>query len=174
MTEDTTFLYFAYGSNMSTARLRQRTPSAQPMGIGQLKGHRLMFHKVGRDCSAKCDIVTSAESDLVWGVLFEVALKDKPSLDRAEGLGNGYEYKKVEVMSNRETVTAGTYYATHIDPGLLPFDWYLNFVLQGATEHRLPSEYIKKIASVKAIKDPNKERSLQNISILKDHKKTTE
>lgn len=31
--------YFAYGSNMATARLRARMPSAQPIGIATLPGH---------------------------------------------------------------------------------------------------------------------------------------
>ncbi|TNF88372.1 MAG: gamma-glutamylcyclotransferase, partial [Gammaproteobacteria bacterium] len=39
--------YFAYGSNMSPARLQARVPSARPLGVYRLKGHRLSFHKRG-------------------------------------------------------------------------------------------------------------------------------
>ena len=40
-----TFLYFAYGSNMSERRLRKRVPSAKVVGTGILKNHCLTFQK---------------------------------------------------------------------------------------------------------------------------------
>lgn len=48
-------LYFAYGSNMSSARLRARVPSCRPIGIAFLPGHELRFHKRSKDGSGKCD-----------------------------------------------------------------------------------------------------------------------
>ena len=41
--------YFAYGSNMSVARLRMRTPSARKVGLFRLASHDLRFHKRGAD-----------------------------------------------------------------------------------------------------------------------------
>lgn len=41
------FLYFAYGSNNSPARLRTRTPSAEPIEAARLPGFRLVFDKWG-------------------------------------------------------------------------------------------------------------------------------
>ena len=65
-------VYFAYGSNMLTARLRERTPSATPIGIGRLTGHVLSWDKRSRaDGSGKCDAeATGHERDVIWGVLF--------------------------------------------------------------------------------------------------------
>ena len=37
--------YFAYGSNMSIVRLKQRVPSAQKVGIVTLKNHQLRFSR---------------------------------------------------------------------------------------------------------------------------------
>ena len=48
-------LYFAYGSNMLTARLRERMPSCKPLGIAKLPGHALRFHKRSKDQSGKCN-----------------------------------------------------------------------------------------------------------------------
>ncbi|MDH5537901.1 MAG: gamma-glutamylcyclotransferase [Rhizobacter sp.] len=169
MTASATFVNFAYGSNMSTRRLRQRTPSARPVGVGQLGGHRLMWHKIGQDGSAKCDILeTGRPHDIVWGVLFEIALADRPSLDRAEGLGNGYEHKSVSVLTDAGMQAAGAYYATHIDANLRPFDWYLAFVLQGAHEHGLPAHYLASIESVGAVVDTDIDRRERNFALLRD------
>lgn len=101
------FIYFAYGSNMSTRRLRERTPSAKPLGRARCK-HQLIFHKIGRDGSAKCDIYESGRAcDIVCGVLFEISLDERYLLDCAEGLSYGYEYKTVRVKNNQSVIEAG-------------------------------------------------------------------
>lgn len=162
------FIYFAYGSNMLTRRLRDRTPSAKPLGIGQIMEHQLIFHKIGRDGSAKCDIFqTGRAGDIVWGVLFEISTGEQYLLDRAEGLGCGYEYKTVRVKSNKSVIEAGAYYATHINAKLQPFDWYWHFVLQGAKEHGLPNSYLNSLKSWSMVIDPDPERRTRNFSLLK-------
>ena len=58
---------FAYGSNMLTARLRERVSSAAAVGIGRLPGHVLKWHKRSRDGSGKCDIEsTGLNEEVVW------------------------------------------------------------------------------------------------------------
>ncbi len=64
--------YFAYGSNMLTARLHERVPSATPIGIGQLEGHALRWDKRSwRDGSGKCDAAPNlrANGPMLFGVL---------------------------------------------------------------------------------------------------------
>ena len=46
-------LYFAYGSNLSSPRLRARVPSARPEGVARLEGQRLALDKPGRDGTAR-------------------------------------------------------------------------------------------------------------------------
>lgn len=154
-------LYFAYGSNMSLARLRERVPSALALGCGVLKKHDLRFHKSSTDGSAKCDAFsTDNQQDIIYGALFNISPAEKPSLDRAEGLGYGYTEKEVTVMlANSEVVRAITYIAIKIDQSLQPYSWYVQHVLIGAQETSLPKEYIKvKIKAVETVDDQNKYR----------------
>ena len=155
---------------MSTRRLRDRAPSAKPLEIARLDGHRLAWHKVGRDGSAKCDIQkTGRPHDSVWGVLFAIAEGERPYLDRAEGLGRGYAYKMIRVLtSNMEAIEAGAYYATHIDASLRPFDWYLAFVLAGAREHGLPESYARGLNAIAAVVDPDAKRCKRNRELLQN------
>ena len=68
-----TFTYFGYGSNMLTCKLKDRCPSAVPIGICKIKKHSLKFHKVSDDKSGKCDCeLTQIETDEVYGVLFRI------------------------------------------------------------------------------------------------------
>jgi gamma-glutamylcyclotransferase len=142
---------FAYGSNMLARRLQERAPSARPIGTGLLRGHALRWHKVGRDLSGKCDILSTGDpGDVVHGVLYELSLGDKPALDAAEGLGAGYEEKEVDIQTPTGVVRAHVYYATHIDPAVVPYTWYKALVVAGAQQHALPAEYISKLLAAPA------------------------
>ena len=147
-----TYLYFAYGSNMSSERLLARTPSAVSLGRARLPGYTLRWHKLGRDGSGKCDIESSdAPDSAVWGVLYEIDLADKDHLDAVEGLGVGYDGQTVRVQTDTGVSDAFTYKARpdKIDPALRPLAWYKGHVLRGATQHGLPGEYVRRIAAVK-------------------------
>ena len=150
-----TILYFAYGSNMSTRRLVARVPSARAISVAMLRGHRLAFHKIGKDGSAKCDVASTGDpNDVVHGVVYAIPCSEKSTLDKIEGLGYGYAEKEVVVLSESgEAFEAVTYYATNIDASLKPADWYLEHVLRGAREHGLPAEYIRKIEAIESIPD---------------------
>jgi len=41
-----------------------------------------------------------------------------------------------------------------VNRNLQPYDWYLNLVLAGAREHKLPQAYVDKIAAIQSIPDP--------------------
>ena len=81
-------LYFAYGSNMATERLRARVPSARLMGSAVLAGHALRFHKPGsNDGSAKCDAACTGDAaDTVFGALYSIDTTELVLLDKFEGL----------------------------------------------------------------------------------------
>ncbi len=155
--------YFAYGSNMSLLRLRQRAPSAARIGVFILEKHELRFHKLSDDGSGKCDAYhTNHSSHVVMGALFDIDRGDKPALDAAEGLGNGYEQKWVQVKNHAgERHDAFTYYATHIDPALKPYSWYLNHVLVGAQETQVSALYLQAIESTASLEDPNLRRDAE-------------
>lgn len=120
-------LYFAYGSNMCTGRLKQRVPSAAPLFAAKLNGHRLTFHKRSKDGSGKGDAeYTGDDRDFVWGVVFELQELEKRDLDNAEGLGHGYSEKLVTVITRLgKECAALMYYADDKDVKLRPYSWYL-------------------------------------------------
>ncbi len=150
--------YFAYGSNMLTARLRERVPSATAIGIGQLAGHVLRWDKrSGRDGSGKCDAeATGRPEDVVWGVVFELDAEDKPALEKAEGVGGGYIEKTVQVLTDAGPLTAVTYYAIDKDASLRPYHWYKALVIAGAREHGLPASYRSRLELVVTVSDANR------------------
>ena len=163
-------VYFAYGSNMSTARLRERMPSCKPLGIATLPGHALHFHKHSADKSGKCNAFASGNDNSVIGVLFSFDPAERAKLDEAEGVGSGYEHTMVTVINDKgRRRKVLTYLATpgYIDDSLKPYSWYKDFVLAGGREHGLPPEYIAEyIQSVEAIEDANKTRDKKQRATL--------
>ena len=158
--------YFAYGSNMSLNRLRQRVPSAVPIGIFSLPKHKLIFHKVGKDGTAKCNAyLTHDPSDMIIGRLYETDADEKSILDRVEGLGYGYDEKVIKVFNTKTSFKATTYYATNMDNTLKPFTWYKKHVLVGAYEANLPKAYINIIEAIPAVADYDTRREAQELSI---------
>ena len=157
--------YFAYGSNMLTARLRARVPSATPVDRARLADHRLAWRMAGPDGSAKCDIAP-APGEVVHGVLFRLSGEELPLLDAAEGLGEGYDRETVNVTTTEgESVAALTYRALVHDPDRRPYDWYKGFVVAGAREHGLPAEYLARLEEVVAGEDPDRDRAAANFAL---------
>ncbi len=153
-------LYFAYGSNMLTERLRVRCGSATPLCTAVADGYALAFSKKGRDGSGKATIVSCSGGDRTCGVLFNLDERELPALDRYEGAGSGYDRVPnllVRARDNDRRPAVTTYIARPdaIDGSLSPFDWYLGLVAAGARQHALPADYIRKVEAVPSVRDPH-------------------
>ncbi|MEH6357612.1 MAG: gamma-glutamylcyclotransferase family protein [Pseudomonadales bacterium] len=160
--------YYAYGSNLHPARLGARIPSSQLVGVAELAGYQLAFHKRGADLSAKCNAVNSGDlTDSLFGALFSISAAEKPILDEIEG--PGYAVYDVVVEHAGVPYRAFIYMADaeYIDNSLLPFQWYKDFVLLGARFQSFPDEQLQLIDAVPSINDANVDRQAKNESILK-------
>jgi gamma-glutamylcyclotransferase len=157
------FLYFAYGSNMSSRRLTapKRAPSATRVAVGYVPGRRLTFDKFStRDQSGKCDCeATDNPSDRVYGVVYRIAAFERASLNEAEGLHRGYRDEILTVVIGEVTHDALAYIATDKRRGLPVFDWYLEHVLAGAAENELPSGYVEVLRQTPTVVDENNGRA---------------
>lgn len=168
MGAERTFLNFAYGSNMLTRRIQERVPSARRIATATLAGYELRWHKVNRDGSGKCDIVrVQTPQAKVLGVVYEILSAQKPALDAAEGLDNGYDETQLVVQAAGGEMQVQTYFATKIDPASVPYRWYKALVVAGAKEHGLPSAYIGTLEAVMAVADADAPRAAKNFAMAK-------
>lgn len=143
--------YFAYGSNMATARLRARAASARPLGAARLDGFAWRCSKHSLDGTAKANLAPDGEAE-TWGVLYEVEGADLEALDRSEG---GYERIVVVVqLGDAELREAYTYVSQRLCEGdVAPADWYLALVVAGAREHGLPDAWVRSIESARGVRE---------------------
>lgn len=160
---------FAYGSNMPTARIQERCPSARFVGVAELPGYQLRWHKRSQDGSGKCDIVrANQQGTSVFGVLYEIANSEKADLDRAEGLGSGYDETEIEVHRGVERLIVKAYVASSdaVFPTLRPYTWYRALAVAGAKEHGLPTDYIAGLESAPANEDPDRARHDRRMRLI--------
>src|SRR5205823_3802603 len=77
-------LYFAYGSNMDWAQMKERCPCAKFVCRAKLPSHRLAFTL--RSCRRRCGVadILSDETREVWGVVYELLEIELKNVDRDE------------------------------------------------------------------------------------------
>jgi hypothetical protein len=161
-----TFFYFAYGSNLLTARLRERTPTARVVGPSVLERHGLRWHNSGADGSGKCDVVACHDAQSrVLGVVYEIHARDKPRLDAAESLGVCYGERVADVLLADRTLQASLYYGLKTDPTLVPYDWYKALVLAGAREHGFDLHYVADMQCVPCKVDSDSTRATHHFRL---------
>jgi len=143
-------LYAAYGSNLHPLRLAERTPSARLVTTSFLSDWSLHFHKLGKDGSGKCNIISGSGG--VHVAIFDISAEDKLALDKIEGLGSGYSELLLTIPGIGECASY-TAQETHIDITLVPYDWYRELVLMGARVHGFPNNYLDRINSRPVCRD---------------------
>lgn len=146
-------IYFAYGSNMKIDRVTKRVPSAKTFGYAKLMDKKLVFNKISTDGSGKANIIDS-KNNVVVGVLFDL---DKDEIMKLDEIEKGYERQDVTVFGNDEIpIHAFTYISTQTNDELIPYDWYLNFLIDGADENLLPKDYIDCLRRFDSMPDTRK------------------
>ncbi|KAI0436990.1 hypothetical protein F4803DRAFT_571393 [Xylaria telfairii] len=107
-------LYFAYGSNLSTAQMRSRCPSSTPVGLAHLTGWTWIINERGyanivakkyRDSPHNGTVDRAEDQALkavpgtgVYGLIYRLHPDDEKDLDIYEGVGYAYERVMLEVV----------------------------------------------------------------------------
>jgi gamma-glutamylcyclotransferase (GGCT)/AIG2-like uncharacterized protein YtfP len=156
--------YLAYGSNLHPLRLTERVRSAQFIGIVEMEGKRLAFHKRSIDGSGKCMFYeTGNPTDAVYAALYQFDSGERAELDRLEGLGSGYsaQLAKVQVAGCSYLPFIYVAQSAYISASLSPYEWYKSMVMLGGAFHHLPTAYMNSICSIPAIPDPDGARAAE-------------
>jgi gamma-glutamylcyclotransferase len=137
-------IYFAYGSNMRSARLLRRIGTARALGPVHISDWRLTYNKPGLDGSGKANLVAEAGAKS-WGVAYEIATRSWEQLDSFE-----LDYQRAHFrleQSDGSNLEAQAYLFLREEARVLvPSRDYLDHLLVGAREHGLPSDYITTIS----------------------------
>lgn len=137
--------YFAYGSNLSRKQFHSRAGNVLEEIKGELKNYELVFNKKVRGGTASANI-RPATGKSVRGVLYKIPEAAYRALDRFEGAPEHYRRIEVRVTADdSREIFAQVYIASKVEKGLRPAPHYLQTIVEGATEHGLPEDYVQGI-----------------------------
>jgi hypothetical protein len=138
--------YFAYGSNMDTAQMTQRCPTALPIGPVLLHDHRLVFNRSGTYRPGGVANLEPASGHRVYGMLWKLSADDLRGLDDTED-PRAYHRSKLTVYSLTGQPHTGVhvYLATPDRDDDIPDTQYLDVVITAGRTVGLPPEYIQEL-----------------------------
>ncbi|XP_055067568.2 gamma-glutamylcyclotransferase [Misgurnus anguillicaudatus] len=151
-----TFLYFAYGSNLLKERLQLRNPSAIVYCVAKLKDYKLAFgnHKGQASQRWHGGVATIEHSpgDEVWGVVWRMNISDLESLDSQESVKMGmYSPMDVSVSTSDQDLSCRTYIMNSCVYAP-PSPQYLEVIVMGAEQNGLPEDYKEKLRAIETNK----------------------
>lgn len=121
--------YFAYGSNLSTKRMRGRCPDSQPKFTATLPNYRLIFVGWSRTWRGGVASIKPFRGDRVLGAVYEVSEK---CLGRLDSYETGYNRLNVTVFDeDGQPVEAVTYIKSVPSEETRPSAEYLSMMQQG-------------------------------------------
>lgn len=142
MSNTETLIYFAYGSNLKKEQLNERDVVIYSSHKGFIKDYKLEFNKKSVDGSSKANIA-KLQDGIVWGICFEL---DKEGFENLRRFEKGYEELEINVYDENQEIlsTARTFISDKIS-NELPTKEYLDRIIQGAEQHKLPKDYINQL-----------------------------
>ncbi len=161
-----TYQYAAYGSNLHPIRLKKRVPSAAHIGTGFITPWNLRFNKKSdRDGTGKCSIARGGAG--VFLAIYEIDSAEKWKLDRAEGLGSGYNEITISVPDYGDCLT---YVADEgaTEETLHPVDWYKEMVIVGCEFNQFPTDYLQAIKATESCRDTDDQRSRRKWELVEE------
>jgi hypothetical protein len=138
--EATMPLYFAYGTNMNRAAMARRCPRSKPLGVARLARHRLGLMAEG------FATVAADPSQMVYGLLWDLALADTRPLDAYEDVSSGLYVKKVQPVLKQSggSARALVYFGRGRGQGdAQPQPGHIEEIIAAARELGLPASYVR-------------------------------
>lgn len=158
------FLYFAYGSNLLSARLATRCPSAAFVGLAGAPDHTTAFDVRATDGSTKLGL-RRCLGTIAHGAVWSIAEDDRPGLAAAEGL-NYVEVDDFAVIGGSgEPLPVVTWLPKRPAEAGRPWTWYRDLVIAGAEECGLPEATIAAFETTDADEDPVVDRATRLVAM---------
>lgn len=147
-------LYFAYGADMLDEHIRTRCFSPEFVAVAKLTGHRLTFFGHSYIWDGACETVVSDDSSDVWGVVYKLSDYEGLELDsyqdvRLDGAGQYFHYPVTVTDTDGNTHYPLIYKKNLLGEETLPSEPYMDVIIAGATDRKLPNDYTVKLKGYK-------------------------
>lgn len=128
-------IYFAYGSNLCKAQMKDRCPDARPLGKFFLRSARLVFRGAA-DC-------IHAKDETCPGALWRITSRCERALDAYEGISGGHYRKEFVRLNGVKGEDRLMFYVTDSEGVFPPAERYLSIIRRGYKDFGLPLDYLE-------------------------------
>jgi gamma-glutamylcyclotransferase len=137
------YLYFAYGANMSPSQMRQRCPGAARIGTAIAYGWNRNFRVVAPHMGSKAAAAGIEKNDdpttYIEGVVYDLTAEEKRAIDEIEA--GGYKPDEISFKLGGKHVKGFTHMPIHLssETDLTPTQEYIESIVEGAETNGLNS-----------------------------------
>jgi gamma-glutamylcyclotransferase (GGCT)/AIG2-like uncharacterized protein YtfP len=142
-----TMLHYAYGSSLSYGFLRSHCPSARFLMRADLPNFRVAFPFYSQRRQGGISSILPEPGGLVHGVIYEVPDEEMLHLDEVESVPHGLYARETFLVlgEDGEWHRADLYRVVKPTGPYQPARSYVELMLEGAVEHRLPQTYVEEL-----------------------------
>ncbi len=146
--------YFAYGSNLNLEDLKkwcekrnEDIPKLENPKITKLENFAIGFTRNSNERGGGVADLIFSKENFCYGIIFDATKYDFKILDKKEGVKEDKTgaYERLELENDVITYKVRVKDADFIQPS----DEYLNIIIDGARNHKLPNGWIEKLESFK-------------------------
>jgi gamma-glutamylcyclotransferase (GGCT)/AIG2-like uncharacterized protein YtfP len=132
-------LYFAYGTNISSQRMKERCKYFKKISLAKLFGYQFIFNQRG------VATVVKKPGSTVWGVLYDIDKDALNALDGFEGYPVRYDRKKVEVRDKKDNTFNAIMYIDYRSQEGVARPEHKKIILKCHQDDGFPEKYINDI-----------------------------
>jgi gamma-glutamylcyclotransferase len=149
--------YFAYGSNMNKEQIFARCAQPKVVAVAKLPRYQVAFYGYSKVWDGAVETVIPASDLEVWGVIYDLSSSDRDRLDdwqdaRLDGSGAYFHYPARVTDKDGKIYNVLLYKKDNLGIPQKPSQEYLNFIIQGAVDHELPSGYLETLWRIESRK----------------------
>jgi hypothetical protein len=155
--ESSELFHFAYGSNMNKEQILARCSKPTVVAAAKLADYRLAFFGYSVIWDGAEETVVPASGQEVWGVIYDLSSSDRDRLDDSQDArldGSGAYFLSPARVTDIEgkIYKVLLYKKDSLGIPQKPSQEYLNFIVQGAVDHELPSAYVATLQGMESKK----------------------
>lgn len=147
--------YFAYGSNLSTKFIRDYTPSATFVMKADLPNYKVEFRHYSSNLGGGISSIVETPGAMVKGVIYDVAESELEELDILENVPEGIYRRDTYLVLGEDGHwhRADLYRVSNPTGPYAPSKEYVEFMIEGASEHGLDADYVENLIAIRGTLD---------------------
>jgi gamma-glutamylcyclotransferase len=138
--------FFLYADHLNPAQLKRRAPEHRFLYHAALADHTIKFCRWSSQWRCGLASIVPSQGEKVWGGVFELTDEDIKIMDEFENdvPRGAYRHLQVTVVDETGAKELVTTYAANPIGKFKPKDHYLDWVIKGLAQWKLPAEEIQR------------------------------